>query len=43
MNIIEVKNNLVKLTYDEDISLASFIKITDLKNTYIAQILHLES
>ena len=43
MNIIEVKNNLVKLTYDEELALASFIKITDLKNTYIAQILHLES
>lgn len=43
MNIIEVKNNLVKLSYDEDIILSSFIKITDLKNSYIAQILHLEA
>lgn len=43
MNIIEVKNNLVKLNYDEDITLSSFIKISDLRNAYIAQILHLES
>lgn len=43
MNIIEIKNNLVKLAYDEKISLASFIKITDLKGSYIAQIIHLES
>ena len=43
MNIIEVKNNLVKLSYDEDINLGSFIKISDLKSAYIAQILHLES
>ena len=43
MNIIEVKNNLVKLSYNENIALASFIKITDLKNSYIAQISHLEA
>lgn len=43
MNIIEVKNNLVKLAYDENISLASFIKINDVVNSYIAQIIHLES
>ena len=43
MNIIEVKNNLVKLTYDESVSLASFIKINDVANSYIAQIIHLES
>ena len=43
MNIIEVKNNLVKLSYEEDIVLGAFIKISDLKGAYIAQILHLES
>lgn len=43
MNIIEIKNNLVKLSYDEDITLSSFIKISDLRNSYIAQILHLEA
>ena len=43
MNIIEIKNNLVKLSYNEDITLSSFIKISDLRNSYIAQILHLEA
>ena len=43
MNIIEVKNNLIKLTYNEDITLSSFIKISDVTNAYIAQILYLES
>ena len=43
MNIIEVKNNLVKLSYEEDIVLGAFLKISDLKNSYIAQILHLEA
>lgn len=43
MNIIEVKNNLVKLMYEEDIKLSSFIKITDNNKSYIAQILYLES
>ena len=41
MNIIEIKNNLVKLSYNEDITLSSFIKISDVYNSYIAQILHL--
>ncbi len=43
MNIIEVKNNLVKLAYEEDLTLGSFIKISDIRNSYIAQILHLET
>lgn len=43
MNIIEIKNNLVKLSYNEDITLSSFIKISDVCNSYIAQILHLEA
>lgn len=43
MNIIEIKNNLVKLSYNEDITLSSFIKISDIYNSYIAQILHLEA
>ena len=43
MNIIEIKNNLVKLSYNEDVTLSSFIKISDLRNSYIAQILHLEA
>lgn len=43
MNIIEIKNNLVKLSYNEDITLSSFIKISDICNSYIAQILHLEA
>lgn len=43
MNIIEVKNSLIKLCYEDNLALAGFIKITDNKNSYIAQILHLEA
>jgi len=43
MNIIEVKNNLVKLAYEEDVALSSFMKITDNENSYVAQVLHIES
>lgn len=43
MNIIEVKNNLVKLSYVEDVMLSSFIKISDVAKAYIAQIIHIES
>lgn len=43
MNIIEVKNNLVKLCYEEDLILSGLVKITDGQKNYIAQILHLEA
>lgn len=43
MNIIEVKNNLVKLCYEDNLILSGFIKITDSQNSYIAQVLHLEA
>jgi len=43
MNIIEVKNNLVKLCYEEELAISDFILIKDLHKTYIAQILHLEA
>ena len=43
MNIIDVKNNLVKLCYEEDIALSGFVKIKDSNKMYIAQVLHLEA
>ncbi len=43
MNIIEVKNNLVKLCYEDELVLSGFIKINDTNKLYIAQILHLEA
>lgn len=43
MNIIEVKNNLVKLCYEDELVLSGFIKIADTNKSYIAQILHLEA
>lgn len=43
MIIIEVKNNLVKLCYEEDLTLSGFILIKDAEKNYIAQILHLEA
>ena len=43
MNIIEVKNNLVKLCYEEDLVLSGLLKIEDAQKIYIAQILHLEA
>ena len=43
MNIIEVKNNLVKLCYEEDISLSGFLLIRDTQKSYIVQVLHLEA
>lgn len=43
MNIIEVKNNLVKLCYEDELVLSGFIKIDDTNKSYIAQILHLEA
>ncbi len=43
MNIIEVKNSLVKLCYEDELVLSGFIKITDNQNSYIAQVLHLEA
>lgn len=43
MNIIEVKNNLVKLCYEDELVLSGFIKIDDTNTSYIAQILHLEA
>lgn len=43
MNIIEVKNNLIKLCYEEDLSLSGLLLIQDNHRGYIAQILHLEA
>lgn len=43
MNIIEVKNNLVKLCYEEDLKLSEFVIITDNNKSYLAQVLHLEA
>lgn len=46
MQIIEVKNNLVQLNYDsaqEKPVLSGFIVLKDLKQSFIAQIIHLES
>lgn len=43
MNIIEVKNNLVKLCYEDELVLSGLIKIDDTNKSYIAQILHLEA
>ena len=43
MNIIEVKNNLVKLCYEDELVLSGFSKIDDTNKSYIAQILHLEA
>ena len=45
MRIFEVKNNLVKIFYEtsDTIFLSSFVMIKDSRETYIAQIMHLES
>lgn len=43
MNILEVRNNLLKLSYEEDIRLGDFITVKDEEKTYIAQILHIEA
>lgn len=43
MNIIEVKNNLVRLSYEEDLRLSGLIKISDNSKSYIAQVLHLDA
>lgn len=43
MSLIEVKNNLLKFSYDEDLVLSGFVRVTDSKNSYIAQVLHLEA
>lgn len=45
MRIFEVKNNLVKLFFNEDekLFLAGFLMIKDSRETYIAQIMHIEA
>ena len=43
MNIIEVKNNLVKICYEDDLTQSGFVQINDTHKSYIAQVLHLES
>ena len=43
MNIIEVKNNLVKICYEDDLLLSGLLLIKDNMKSYIAQILHLEA
>ncbi len=44
MRIFEVKNNLIKLFFekDEKLFLAGFLMIKDSRETYIAQIMHME-
>jgi len=43
MNILEVRNNLLKISYEEDLKLGSFILIKGMSTSYIAQVLHVES
>ena len=43
MSLIEVKNNLLKFCYEENLILSGFVRVTDDKNSYIAQVLHLEA
>lgn len=43
MSLIEVKNNLLKFCYEDNLVLSGFVRVTDDKNSYIAQVLHLES
>lgn len=43
MSLLEVKNNLLKFCYSEDLILSGFVQVTDTKNSYIAQVLHLEA
>ena len=43
MNIIEVKNNLIKICYEEELTLSGLIQIKDINKSYIAQILHMEA
>ncbi len=45
MRIFEVKNNLVKLFFDENekLFLAGFLMMKDSRQTYIAQIMHIEA
>lgn len=43
MNIIGIKNNLVKFIYEEDIKLSDLIGIKDSEKSYIAQVLQLEA
>ena len=43
MNIIEVKNNLVKLCYEDELVLSGLILISDNSKSYIAQVLHMEA
>ena len=46
MQIVEVKNNLVKISYEtslENLTLSGFIVIKDSAHAFIAQIIHLES
>lgn len=46
MQIIEVKNNLVKLSYntaEENLVLSGFVLIKDAQQSFIAQVIHLEA
>ena len=43
MNIIEVKNNYVKLCYEGELVLSEFVLIHDNNKSYAAQVLHLEA
>lgn len=43
MSLIEVKNNLLKFCYEDNLVLSGFVRVTDDKNSYIAQVLHLEA
>ena len=45
MKILEVKNNLVKISYDseENLSLGGFLIIEDKSSPYVAQVVNLKS
>ena len=45
MNILEIKNNLVKINYDvnDNLALADFVIIEDTNNPYVAQVMNLKS
>ena len=45
MNVLEVKNNLVKIAYkaEDNLSLAGFVTIEDLNNPYVAQVMSIKA
>ena len=43
MKLMEIKNNLVKLSYDENIALGKFIVLVDENRSYVGQIINLKA